>query len=210
MAMTITVITMENTKATTRTSRAIRIKVLGIGALGLILAVCAAINLFGTFTPAGDLSRLINDRLQVTVVLPNNLKPIEYHALLSLQEQALASKPSEPYGWARLSYLRSVTGGSDQDAFAALRMSDTVSPFETQQLPSRAIAWMKFKPVQNAAEQDYQDMLWQKAFARSPDETWNMARQLGLTNEVGKAIARKNPGLAAGWYGRMRAAGMAY
>jgi hypothetical protein len=204
MAMTITVIIMGNTKATTRTSRAI-----GIGILGAVLAVSAAVNLFGTLTPAATLNARISARLLASAALPENLKPIEFALLKQIQEQALAAKPPEPFGWARLSYLRTKTGSSDADAFAALRMSDTVSPFETQQLPERAVTWGRFKSVQTPAEQDYQDTLWQKAFTLATDETWDFAVHLGITPEVGRALARKNSDLASGWYGRMSDAGIA-
>ena len=197
--MTIMVITMANIKATTRT------KAIGwaFAAYGLLLGVCALINLFDTFTPLTAMNASIDTRLQAVSSLRNDQKSLEYGKLLHMQEKTLLGKPSEPYAWARLSYLRNVTGEGDAPAFAALKMSDLVSPYEAEQLPERAVAWSKFANVQNKEEREYQDELWQKAFTVSGDATWDLAAQLGLTKMVGDLFARKNHDLADGWRDRV-------
>jgi hypothetical protein len=197
---------MENTKATIPT----KALVYGFAVLGVLLAVAAVFNLFSTYTPIADLNASMDTQIKAITDLPADQKHVQFDRLRALQEKALAKKPSEPYGWARLSYLRTVLGDDAKDAFAALRMSDLVSPYEVQQLPERAVAWVNFHAVENKDEKDYQDTLWQKAFTVAPDATWTIALSFNMTKAVGEAIARKDPGLAEGWHGRMADAGMPY
>jgi hypothetical protein len=197
---------MANTKATIRT----RLAVFGFVAIGYILAMCAGVNVFGTFTPIENRNEQIDVRLQAAITMPGDQKTAEFQTLKNMQEKALTSKPSEPYGWARLSYLRHVTGDDDKSAFAALRMSDLVSPFEVQQLPERAAAWMKFSNVENEQQRDYQDTLWRKAFTLADDTTWALAQRLNITKYVGEALARKNSDAADGWHSRMREANIPF
>jgi hypothetical protein len=169
--------------------------------LGCCLAALAVVGLFGTFTPVADSNAQIDARLQVLAGKADN--PAELQNLLHLQEEALAAKPSEPYGWARLSYLRWMTGAESRDAFAALRMSDFVSPFEPRQLPERAVAWLRFRQVETLEERLYQDTLWQKAVALWDDETWALTSRLEITDYVGKALDHKDKDLAKAWRERI-------
>lgn len=195
--------TMENIRATTKINRRV-----GTALLGLLMAGFACMNLFGTMTPTMDLNTKISTRLHAAATLPENRRGSEYNQLKSMQEKALSARPADPYGWERLSYLRNKIGNNDEYSFAALRMSDIVSPFETLELPERAVMWMKFRSVQTTEEKDYQDILWIKSYLQSPEQTWDFASGLNLTREVGASINRKNQGLAASWYRRMAAAGI--
>ncbi|MDP9127628.1 MAG: hypothetical protein M3N08_05145 [Pseudomonadota bacterium] len=125
-----------------------------------------------------------------------------FQELQGQQERDLAKKPSEPYGWARLAYLRYQTSNDERAAFAALRMSDFTSPYEAPQLPERAYMWMRFRNVESADQKAYQDVLWQKAFSMERDATWRTARQNNIDNEVGQSLKRTDPALYAEWQER--------
>lgn len=203
--MMITVITMENTSPTTKTKIARGI----FAAYGVLLVLSASVNLLGTFTPVAHLNARIDEKLHAAARQKGvESTATDYVKLLSQQEQALSEGPSEPYGWARLSYLRAVANKGDKEAFAALKMADLVSPYEVDQLPERAVSWAKYSNVQTKAEQDYDDTLWQKAATLAWNPSWDMAKKLGITKVVGDALARKDKKLAEGWRGRMAEEGI--
>jgi hypothetical protein len=202
MAPTITVTIMASTGTTTKIRA-------GLAALAVFLGVSAAVNLCCTWTPVSKANTEIDGLLHALAAMSETENAEPYQDLLQRQEQALAAKPSEPYAWARLSYLRQKTGAGDRSAFEALRMADIVSPFEIQQLPERAVSWLKFREVENAGERAYQDALWQKSFSVASEMTWNLALHLGLIKYVGEALARKDKDLAEDWQLRMRDADMA-
>ena len=64
------------------------------------------------------------------------------------------------------------TEGNAQEALAALRMSDLVSPYEALELPERALMWLHFRATETPDEQEYQTVLWQRAFNVCSSETW--------------------------------------
>ncbi|HEU0117047.1 MAG TPA: hypothetical protein VFR09_00310 [Alphaproteobacteria bacterium] len=194
---------MANTKATTATKATYSPLALALGALGVILALFALTNLFSSYTPIADLNNRIDDELKVAV----NLDPAQriplFNEMKELQENALRAKPSEPYGWARLSYLRETTDNDQKEAFAALQMSDFVSPWEAAQLPERAFNWRHFRGIETKQQQDYQDALWQKAATVSFDPTWDLAVHQRIVGEVKDALTRKDLNLAESWKGKM-------
>lgn len=204
MAMMTMATTMENTKATIKTSVLAFVFLL----YSVLLCVSAEVNLFCSYTAMTDQDRLIDRQVQAAAQLPDDQKLRSFSQLLRMQEKALSGKPSSPYGWARLSYLRVMTGQGDREAFAALRMSDLVSPYEPLQLPERAVTWLKFKNVETDEERQYQNTLWQKAYATVPDATWKTAQEYGITKYVGQALAHEDKDLGDGWRDRMVAAGM--
>lgn len=81
----------------------------------------------------------------------------------TLQEQALAISPADPYGWLRLSYLRRITQGNKQGAFEALKLSISAAPYEPRIMRDRALAWHELKSVQSDAEKNQQGELWRLA-----------------------------------------------
>ncbi|MDR3450381.1 MAG: hypothetical protein P4M15_11670 [Alphaproteobacteria bacterium] len=178
------------------------------GAAGAILAVIAAINLFSTFTPVAARNEKIYADLDGAQNLPPAKRLDTYNALAYAQAKALAQKPSEPYGWARLSYLRLAEGSDKQTAFAALRMSDLVSPYEAPQLPERAYTWRSFHDVETPAQQAYQDELWAKAYILEPGDTWEMAIQHGIAKEVAESLAARDMTLYGDWKIHMAEAGI--
>lgn len=202
--MTTTVITMENTKATTKTKAVC----VALASCGVLLAVCGAINIFGTFTEAAKTNERIDARMHAATTLSDKERIAEFNELLDLQKETLRVRPSEPFGWARLAYFRAMTGLGKEEAFAALRMSDFVSPYEVQQLPERAVDWLRYSDVETKEEQAYQDTLWQKAFTVAEKPTWDLALQLGITKLVAASLARRDKKLAEGWRGRMSEAGL--
>jgi len=166
---------------------------------GVMLACLAFINLSGRATP----SVKINDRI-VTALggarsLPVDLRLPLLTELREQQEKALSEEPAEPFAWARLAWLRIATQGDAQDAFAALRLSDLISPGEPRQLPERALMWRQFAPVEDDSQKAYQNVLWQKAFQMQRDATWTLAVQNGITNEVGNALKQTDPDLYEEW-----------
>ncbi|MER2519251.1 MAG: hypothetical protein ABTQ34_01010 [Bdellovibrionales bacterium] len=182
--------------------------------LGTWLVMAASVNLLGTFTPTArkneDMIRNVqivaSHLVQLPVLLPTESRTIDpaiWDSLKKIQESALKRSPADPYAWSRLSWLRRKAGDSEQDAFAALRMSDLVSPYEAPQLAERAVTWRSFRNVQTLEQQRYQVALWNKAFMLDDQETLRMAVQNKLTDEVGKALASVNPAAAEDWKSRL-------
>jgi hypothetical protein len=135
--------------------------------------------------------------------LPVDLRLQLLTRLRGEQENTLAGKPAEPFAWARLAWLRLATGGDHADAFAALRLSDLISPGEPRQLPERALMWWQFRDVEDKDQQDYQTALWQKAFRLQPDHAWQIAAQNGIADEVGDALkSGDDPELYEEWKAR--------
>jgi hypothetical protein len=186
-----------NTKTTTPTNS----WAVAAGLFGVLLAIFSCTNLFSTLTPLADLNAKIVDQLAGISALPIDDRIKSLDDLRQEQERALAGKPSEPFAWARLSYMRLATGDRAQDAFAALAMSNLVSPDEPRQLPERALMWRQLHAVEDQNAQAYQVTLWQKAFRMEPDVTWQTAVQRGITAEVGQALAG-DPQLSAEWKAR--------
>lgn len=190
---------MANTRAIIRT-RAIRYE---LGVLYAALAFCSLLNLFLTLTPVAKSNAKIDERLQKSDSVPANDRPGLYASLLAEQEKNLAREPSEPYGWARLAYLRMATAPRDRaSAFDALRISDLVSPYEAIQLPERAVMWHMFRSVENPDQQAYQDVLWARAYGTQPDATWTSAAHNNLDTEVGASLKKSSPTLYEEWKGR--------
>jgi hypothetical protein len=196
--MTITVITMANTKLTIPTEKAC----IDIAMLCVVLVFFSAINLFWAITPIATRNEYIYSQLDKAVNLPVPARLALFSSLREQQEKALARKPGDPYGWARLAYLRITTEGNLKSAFDALRMSDLVSPYEAPQLPERAAMWHKFASIETREQLSYQDTLWQKAYNLKPDTTWETAKREGITKEAGESLMRKDPALYEAWKNR--------
>jgi len=169
-----------------------------IAVFGVALALFSFINLGSTITPLAGLNEQIVDDLTRSASLPGDEHLKLLAELRQRQEQALAGKPAEPFAWARLAYLRLATEGNAEDAFAALRLSDLVSPDEPRQLPERALMWRQLRAAEDEDQQAYQAVLWQKAFRLQRDATWKLAAQHGITAEIGQAL-RDDPALSEEW-----------
>jgi len=170
--------------------------------LCVMLAFFSAINLFWAITPVATRNEYIYNELDKAVNLPVPARLALFSDLREQQEKALARKPGDPYGWARLAYLRIATQGNLKSAFEALRMSDLVSPYEAPQLPERAAMWHKFTSVETKDQLSYQDTLWQKAYSMKPDTTWETAKREGIIKEAGESLMRKDPALYEEWKNR--------
>lgn len=186
---------MASTRAT------IRIKSVknGFAALYGALVLFALINLLWTMTPAATSDEKIDKEMQVISDLPVRERLSTMAILREQQEQNLSRRPSEPYGWARLSRLRSITQGDPKAAFAALRMSDLVSPYEPPQLPERALMWHQLRAVQTPSEREYQHTLWKKAYGMQRRATWDMAVRNNLVKEIGESLKVTAPDLYEEW-----------
>lgn len=115
------------------------------------------------------------------------------------QEKLLTKNPSDPFAWARLSYLRLITQGDKKGAFAALRMSDLLSPYEPRQQLERALMWHDLREVEDAQQQEYQNALWLKAFKLERNATFDAVRQRGLIEEVNNAMQSAPKDLLGDW-----------
>ncbi|MGE3623592.1 MAG: hypothetical protein AB7H77_06965 [Bdellovibrionales bacterium] len=170
-----------------------------------ILCVLAWFNISGREASFERMNEQIVQRLSNTEGLDMGPRLRELKELREMQEKALAGDPAEPFGWARLSYLRLATQGDQQGAFAALRLSDLVSPGEPRQLPERAYMWRQFAAIEDKDQRAYQTVLWQKAFRMQREATWNLALHNDLIDEVGEALkqAVDEPGLYGEWQSRV-------
>ncbi|MDX2028942.1 MAG: hypothetical protein SFW62_09975 [Alphaproteobacteria bacterium] len=171
----------------------------GFAALYGALVLFALINLFWTLTPAEDSNAKIDEKMQTVDSLPVRERLELLTQLRQDQESNLTRRPSEPYGWARLSRLRSMTQGDAKAAFAALQMSDLVSPYEAAQMPERAIMWYKLRGVQTPEQRAYQDILWKKAYGFQRKATWTIAVDNNLIKEVGESLKKTEPSLYEEW-----------
>jgi len=174
-----------------------------IALIGFALVLFAYVNVFSTPTPLADWNAAIADELVHSGNLPATDRAPVLAALRQQQEDVLTRKAAEPFAWARLAWLRIATGQGDSAAFAALRFSDLVSPNEPRQLPERAMMWRQLRAAENADQQAYQTVLWQKAYDMQHDETWNIALRNGVTAEVGDALQQTDPEAYEEWKARM-------
>jgi hypothetical protein len=191
---------MAVTKIIMPTNRTIR------GALAVLsaaLLVLGGFNLFSTLAPQARMNAEIAMRFEAAEKLPYKEKTAVMEELREQQEAALMRIPAEPYAWARLSYLRKFTQGSDEDAFAALRMSDLVSPNEPRQMLERALMWRERAKGGSQADREHLDQLWDKAFDFQPQETWDMAVQKGMITEISAALLRVNREAYGHWQYRI-------
>jgi hypothetical protein len=196
MATAITVTIMAITKIITPTSPLPR---LALAALSVALLAFAGLNIFSTLTPQTRMNADIAARFETADKLPHKEKTAAMEELHALQEAALMRIPAEPYAWARLSYLRKFTQGSDEASFAALRMSDLVSPNEPRQMLERALMWRERSKNGTVADKERLDQLWDKAFDFQPQETWDMAVQKSLVTEISAALLRVNREAYGNW-----------
>jgi len=192
--MMIMAIITGNTKTTTPTESWPLILLL----YGAVLASLSLINLFSSITPLDQLNERIVNTLAQVMTLPADQRLAALDNLRQQQEYALTGDPAEPFAWARLAYLRISTQGKTQDAFAALRLSDLVSPGEPRQLPERALMWRQLRAVEDDNARAYQTILWQKAFRLQRDVVWQIAQQHGFTAEVGEVL-KGDPELYEEW-----------
>jgi len=172
---------------------------------GAALALLSYVDLRAAATPFANLNERIVDELARAETLPGDERLKLLTELRLQQERALAGKPAEPFAWARLAYLRLATQGDAPDAFAALRMSDLVSPGEPRQLPERALMWRQLHAAEDQDQQAYQTVLWQNSFRVGRDATWQLAAQHGITAEVAEAL-RDDPELYEEWKARVAGA----
>lgn len=170
--------------------------------IGTVLAVFALIDLFQDPAPYASFNEQIVAELTNASALPADLRIPLLTRLRGEQEAALMGRPAEPFAWARLAWLRLATANDQASAFAALRLSDLVSPGEPRQLPERALMWRQLRVVENKDEQDYQAQLWQKAYRLQPQRTWQLAMQNNIGGEVGDAIKAGDPEQYEEWKAR--------
>jgi hypothetical protein len=173
---------------------------------GAVLAFFSVVNLSGNAAPLAALNGRIVDDLAGAGSLPFGPRLKLLVDLRERQEKALAGLPAEPFAWARLAYLRLATQGDMPDAFAALRLSDLVSPDQAGgQLPERALMWRQLSIAENPAERAYGAVLWQKAFRTQRDVTWQLAVRNKITGEVEDALKQGDTGLYGEWKAREKA-----
>jgi hypothetical protein len=169
---------------------------------GIAMFSFAVANLVMTLTPAAEADALIDTEFQDAQALPAGAKINAFKELRDDQAWTLAQRPSDPYGWARLAYLRLATTGDMKSALEALAMSDFVSPYEGPQLPERAVMWYRFRSVETPEQQAYQDALWHKAAIMADDMTWQMAVQNKLVDQAIASLQKTDPTLSREWQGR--------
>src|SRR4051812_37622608 len=85
--------------------------------LGLAMGTFSFVNLLGKPEPLARLNEQIITGLASAAALPAAERMKLLIGLRGKQEKALAGKPSEPFAWARLAYLRMVTGTEKKGAF---------------------------------------------------------------------------------------------
>jgi hypothetical protein len=192
--MMITVITMGSTKGIIQTKH-LRY---GLGIAYAILGLCAVLNLFFTLTPAAKSNALLDDQIQAWA---NDGIPAPDIAATEAaqQERNLTRIPSDPFSWARLTRLRLAAKENPKAAFEALRMADLVSPYESAQLPERAVMWRQFRNYETPEQRLYQDTLWVRSYGMQRDLTWDYALRSGLSREAGDALHHNNPALYEEW-----------
>jgi hypothetical protein len=170
--------------------------------MAVVLGGLSYVNLSGRNLPTAA----VNDRIVADLVnaqaMPTDSRLPQLIELRERQENALAADPAEPFAWARLAWLRLATQGDAPDAFAALRISDLVSPGEPRQLPERALMWRQFADIEDNDQKAYQNVLWQKAFQMQRDATWKIATQNGIVKEVGDSLKQTDPDLYEEWKAR--------
>src|ERR1043166_689555 len=188
-------ITTGTTKIITRISRAR----FGMAAFACVLAAFACANLLSLPVTADALNIRAQKGLEEAAASPPGDRAEAFKGPLALQEEALAREPADPYAWARLSYLRMVTGADAKSAFDALRLSDLVSPNDPRQLPERAMMWREYKAVQTPDQQAYQATLWEKAWLAQRKETYERAADKKISAEVGDSLKKSDPALYEEW-----------
>lgn len=191
--------TMAITTGTTKTITRISRTRFGMAAFAGMLALFACANIFSFPTSAAALNSRILKAFEEPGASPLKVRPEALTELRVSQEEALAHEPADPYAWARLSYLRMATGQDAKTAFDALRLSDLVSPNDPRQLPERAFMWRDLRAVQTPEQQNYQALLWQKAWLAQRKETYARAEEKKISAEVGESLKKTNPALYEEW-----------
>lgn len=186
---------MANTKTTIR----IRFPRWCAALLGIAVFAFAVGNLLMTLTSAADTTARVDAEFQEAQALPLAARVEAYRELRDEQAWALAQRPSDPYAWARLSYLRMATGDSMKSAFDALALSDFVSPYEAPQLPERAVMWYRFRTVETPEQQAYQDTLWLKAASLKGEEAWQQAVRNKLLDQAIASLQKTDMQLYYQW-----------
>ncbi len=163
--------------------------------MAVIMAAFATINLVFTPTPFAERDRRIEEAFIQSLSLPDNARRAAQSGLLEQEQNVLSRIPSEPFAWARLAYLQQTVQGDEKAAFAALRMSDLVSPNEPRQKMERALMWYDLRSVETAEQQAYQVRLWQKVIAMPNTSTWDDLKQNGLVARAESILRTTNPDL---------------
>jgi hypothetical protein len=181
---------MTNTKAITP------IKPLAFcGFLSVVLIVLGSANIFYTVRPFAERNHQIEESFNRASVLPSAERIVAEKILLSEQENVLARIPSEPFAWTRLAFMREDVLDDKKSAFAALRMSNLVSPNEPRQKIERALMWYEFNSVEDESEQAYQTSLWEKVIAMPNDKTWQDQKHRGLVEKAKDILLTTRPDL---------------
>lgn len=204
MAMAIMDLPMNAIKIITRTEQAVRFALL---LSALMLVAIAYVNLSVDMRPVAQANEALVQQLQKAQALPLPKRIDAWDRLRTAQGQLLAQEPADPFGWARLAYLRHMTQGNGAEAFKALRFSDMLSPHEPRQLPERAAMWRDFSSVQDDAERAYQQTLWRRAFAMQREATWALAVKRNLVAEVSDALRAEDAMLYQEWLNRIKKQG---
>lgn len=189
---------MVNTKTTTP----INVTRYGTAIFGVALAVFSLTNIFTTMTPTHQKNDLLISQLEQAQSMPIEQRLPVFKALRDIQATNLAHNPSDPFGWARLSYLRLLATGDQKSAFNALAMSNFISPYEPSELPERALMWYRYRAAESKDEALYQDSLWQKAYRLNPDLTWSVALQNKVIRQVEESLKRQDVQLYKDWINR--------
>jgi hypothetical protein len=194
MATGITGTTMASTRTTTRIDlRAF------FAAGGFLLVVFAVTALCFGLTPLADQNAVIAKNLMQSDALEKASRQVEQVDLLKKQVENLKQNPAEPFAWARLAYLRFTAERRPRAAFAALKMSDMVSPHEPRQLVERAFMWHDLRQMQGEAERAYQTELWVRAFDEQRGLMIQTAYKRGLIKEVAAAFRTVDEDLYRDW-----------
>ncbi|MBI3419546.1 MAG: hypothetical protein HY053_05390 [Proteobacteria bacterium] len=170
-----------------------------LAVLAVLLGVFACINVFSSMTPSTDANERIEKALNQSDKMDLTQRAALFNDLRAQQEVSLQKNPAEPFAWARLAYFRLVTQKDKEAAFAALRMSDFVSPNDPRQLPERAAMWYDLRNVEDESQQARQDDLWVKAYRTQPGITRDLTAQKGLLNDVAKALQAQDADLYEKW-----------
>ena len=162
--MTTTAIIMANTETIIRIYDARY----GVMVLGAALALFATLNLTSTMTSVERSNASIDSLFETALNIPHNNKMELFQKLRDDQAANLARMPSYLMAGAIFSILRYVTTGDPKAAFAALYMSDFVSPYERPELPERAVMWYRFRNVENAEQKAYQGDIVAESLSDGP------------------------------------------
>lgn len=171
--------------------------------LAVVLLLCAGINLFADFRSSLRANDVLALQLNQSDALNFADKMARYGSLLAHQQALLAQNPIDPYGWARLSYLRKTYLGDRQGAFEALRQANMLAGAERLGLLERVLMWHGFADLHNDDDRAREEQMWRLAYKQGWFATAAAARTHGLGDVLERAV-QKDPALLENWEKRRR------